>query len=614
MANKVVIVESPNKVKTISKYLGKDYDVIASVGHIVKLPASGKYQLGIDLEEWEPQYILDPSKKKVVSELKKAVKDAQEVFIATDPDREGEAIGENIVHFLNLDEKYVRIRYNELTKNAILKSMENPTKLDLNLVAAQKARRMLDRIIGFRLSKLMASKLTNYPTRPTAGRVQSIALKLIVDREKEITAFIPEKYSMLGAKINEEVFAEYYNPKNDSEHRNWIYPNDLDKIKSEVKGVLTVKTIKTGKRTEAQVSPLKQSAVYRKAGGSSNSVQSAMQRLYEGYEDGGLISYPRTDSTRLSQTFINEAKKYIKAKYGEQYISDSIKGVAGDQDAHEAIRPTDLTLTPETAAKKYGISGTELKVYTLIYNTTLQAIMKSPIRSTLRYELENNNHNFKLSSSKIIFDGYYVINGYNVEKELPVYKEGESIDVKEYIFTDHETKPPARYNDGSLIQTLDDLKIGRPSTFATTVNKLKERLYIKAEATNLEPSEFGEQVLEKLLTSFPKTINEEYTAKVEADLDLIAENKNDYKQILQDFWDQFTETLDTAYLTLERTVLIPEQVGEECPDDGGVLIYKNSRRGERFIACANWPECTYTRSIKKKRWFGKNKKDSEKVN
>ncbi|AAT27568.1 type I DNA topoisomerase [[Mycoplasma] mobile] len=613
MAEKVVIVESPNKVKTISKYLGKDYEVLASVGHIVKLPASGKFQLGIDLENWEPQYVLDPTKKKVVSELKKAVKNAKEVFIATDLDREGEAIGENLVHFLNLEDKYSRIRYGEITKNAILTAMENPTKLDLNLVNAQKARRMLDRIIGFRLSKLMASKLSNYPTKPTAGRVQSIGLKLIIDRENEIKAFEPEKYHTLEAKISEDVVAEYFNSNHDGDHRSWIYPKDIEKIKKEIKGPLEVKSIKTGQRTEAQITPLKQSVVFRKVQGSSNVIQSAMQRLYEGYDEGGLISYPRTDSTRLSQTFINESKKYIEKKFGKQYFSESIKGVAGDQDAHEAIRPTDVSLTPEMAVAKYGIEGAELRVYTFIYNTTLQALMKSPIRSTLRYELENNSHKFKLSSSKVIFDGYYVIDGYDRDKELPIYTEGQKIEVKQYVYSDHETKPPARYNDGTLIQMLDDLKIGRPSTFAATVSKLKERLYVKAEATNLEPSDFGFQVLEKLLISFPGTINEEYTAKVEADLDLIAENKIDYKKVLQDFWDLFSETLDTAYLTLERTILIPEQVGEECPDDGGVLIYKNSRRGDRFIACANWPECTFTRSIAKKKWFNK-KKSTEEIN
>ena len=597
----LVIVESPNKVKTIQKYLGNDYEVKASVGHIVKMLSTGEGRLGIDFDHWEPIYKIEPEKKHIVDELKKEAKKAEIVYIATDPDREGEAIGDNLVEYLGIKDKYKRIKYNEITKEAVLASIENPTTIDENLVKAQKSRRMLDRIIGFRLSGLMTKKMANYPERPTAGRVQSIALKLVVDRENEIRAFIPTYYSTISAKINDETSATFYNQKSSFENKEWIEKDKSQDIFKSLKGPLKVVDIKLSKKNDAKITPLKQAVLYKKADISSKAVQLAAQRLYEGFGDGGLISYPRTDSTRLSENFLVRARKYIENKYGHDYVAKDIKGFSGDQDAHEAIRPTDISLTPEIAKNKYDLSPAEYKVYSIIWNTTMKAIMTTPVRETLRYELENNGYNFKLTSSKLIFDGYQIISPKENDKELPKYNIGDLIDVKNYEVVDHETKPPARYTDGSLIEKLDEIKVGRPSTFATTVEKILDRKFVEKEGSSLKSTEFGEIVLSKLIEGFPNEITEGYTARVEADLDLIAEGEIDYKYLMQSFWERFDKSFKTAELTLEKTVLLDRLVGEDCPECGSPLVFKRSRKTkEEFISCSKWPDCNYSRSTKPK--------------
>lgn len=611
----LVIVESPNKVKTIKKYLGDNYEVLSSVGHIVKMPATGEEKLGIDFKNWEPIYKIEPEKKEIVNKLKLAAKKAQIVYIATDPDREGEAIGDNLVNFLEIEKKYKRIKYNEITKNAVLAAIENPTIIDINLVKAQKSRRMLDRIIGFRLTNLIAKKMLNYPVRPTAGRVQSIALKLVVDKENEIKNFVSIKYSTIEAKISDSIFATYFNTNGIFENKEWVDPSNLDNIMNSLKGPLKVTNIKISKRNDAKILPLKQAILYKKADLSSKVVQTAAQRLYEGYGDGGLISYPRTDSTRLSETFLISARKYIENTWGSNYIADDIKGFSGDQDAHEAIRPTDITLTPHLAKTKYNLSNSEYKVYNLIYNTTLKAIMKTPIREILRYDLENNNNHFKLSSSKVVFDGYLVLNPKENEFELPKYEIGQFIPVQEYLSKDHETKPPARYTDGSLIEKLDEIKVGRPSTFATTIEKILDRQFVEKENSSLKATEFGEQVIQKLINGFPNEITEDYTARVEADLDLIAEGQLDYKVVMQSFWDRFDASLKTAEVSLEKTMLLDRFTGENCPLCNSQLVFKKSKKtNSDFIGCSNFPTCTFIKNIEnKKSRFGFIKK-TKKIN
>ncbi|OYD27108.1 DNA topoisomerase-1 [Mycoplasma testudineum] len=596
--SKLVIVESPNKVKAIQKYLGDEYIVKASVGHIAKLPASGKYRLGIDLENWEPKYVVDPVKKNVVKELEKVAEKSDMVIIATDPDREGEAIGQHLVDFLKLENKHKRVRYNEITKLAISNAFKNLTDINHDLVKAQKVRRMLDRIIGFRLSNLMKYKFNNAPTNPSAGRVQSIALKLVVDREKLIDAFIPEKYFYIAAWFDSKNYSLLYLDENKGD-KNWIVPNDVDLIFDKLKNEMVVSSIKKTTRKDAKSTPFKQAAFYKKSSLSAARSQSSAQRLFEGYGDDGLITYPRTDSTFLSQTFLEQAKEYITKKHGSEYWDGNVKVSIGDQNAHEGIRPTDLSLTPKKALEKYKLNSDDYKTYALIYENTLKAIMSQPSREYTTYNFTNGGYNFTYSQSNITFDGYFKAIGMpNIDGLVLDAKVGDVIKLRNIEKQEKFTQPPARFNDGSLIETLDNIKVGRPSTFATTVKLIKSRQYVEKNGQQLIPTQFGKEVVAKLIDGFPNIINEDYTAKVEAELDEIADGKLDYKPVMQDFWNRFDETLEFAYQNLDNTVLLPTFTGQKCPLDNGDLIFKNSKFGE-FIGCINFPNCQYRKSKEK---------------
>ncbi|WP_371246815.1 type I DNA topoisomerase [Mycoplasmopsis agassizii] len=596
--NKLVIVESPNKIKAIKKYLGEGYEVMASVGHVVELSKSGKYQLGIDLEKWEPKYVIAEDKKKIVDALIKSSKTASKVIIATDPDREGEAIGQNLVEILNVEDKHTRVKYNEITKQAIQAAFANETEIDKNLVQAQKVRRMLDRIIGFRLSKLMRSKFSNTPVNPSAGRVQSIALKLIVDREKEIEAFNPVEYYNIAAYLNSD-YKMLLILKDKTGDKNWIEPSEVDQIFNSLSKRMKVIDIATSTRSDKKATPFKQSAFYKRSKLSARSSQSSAQRLFEGYGDEGLITYPRTDSTVLSQTFLNDAKKYITKKFGEKYWDGNVKGVAGDQNAHEAIRPTDLALTPEIAKTRYSLNNDDYQTYKLIYDNTLKSIMSAPVREITSFTFDNNSYWFKHNQRKLVFDGYWKAIANEEDEQLILdLKIGDEIEIFKLEKLAKKTEPPARYNDGSLIEMLDEIKVGRPSTFATTVNIIRSRQYVEKTGQALKPTEYGRQLLQKLLEGFPNIINERYTAEVESDLDLISEGKKDYINLMNSFYNLFTETMEFAYENLEKTTLLPEFLNEKCPLDQGELIYKNSRYG-RFVGCSNYPTCTYNRRIPK---------------
>ena len=610
----LVIVESPNKIASLEKYLGKDYQVLASVGHIVYLPSTGEHRFGVDMETWSPNYKIDPSKKKVVNGLKAALKDKKEVYIATDPDREGEAIGDNLVNFLKL-KNYHRIRFNEITKNAVLEAIKKPTKIDEKLVNSQIARRILDRIIGYKLSNLMRNKINNSPISPSAGRVQSIALKLVVEREKEIEKFVPIKYVVVDAKINDDVVASLISG-NFHGKKEWINPKDILKISKDFKGLLKVVSVKTFKRNDNKKIPLKQSALYKRAdsalGMSSRAIQFASQRLYEGYGDGGLISYPRTDSTRLSLTFVSNAKKYISNKFGSEYVATEIKGMPGAQDAHEAIRPTNLNLLPEEAASKFNLSANESKIYKLIYNHTLMSLIKPATREILRYELTEGSNTFRMSSSKVIFEGYLKIVGYEKSKELPKYRENEILQVKDYDIKNLETLPPPRYNDGSLIEKLDDIEVGRPSTFMPTINILKDRMYVDLEGKTLKATNFGKLVFQKLFEAFPEIINEKYTANMEKELDEVAKGNINYKNILEDFWNFFEKDLETATQSLSLTTLSAIPAGKDCEKCSNPLVVRvNKRDRTKFFACSNFPECKHTENDpnQKRKFIWKKKKN-----
>ncbi|MBZ4218105.1 type I DNA topoisomerase [Mycoplasma tauri] len=602
MSYKLVIVESPNKVSTIQKYLGNDYLVMSSIGHITRLSTKGTMGLGINLENWEPDFEIDPDKKAVVKDLKAAVKKASFVYIATDPDREGEAIGDHLVKFLKCKEnQYARVKYNEITKDAILKAFDKPGKLDNHLIDAQKARRMLDRIIGFRLSQLMKKKLSNSPSNPSAGRVQSIALKLVIDREKEIEKFIPRGYHTLVAKLNDNYQAILYMNDHEADEKNWIYDNEIDEIKLELNNKptneLLVNSVKYSQRHLSTIIPLKQAVLYKKSPFSSNITQITAQKLYEGFGDGGLISYPRTDSTRMSETFINNAKKYVSERFGADYVLDEIKGFSGDQDAHEAIRPTDISLTPENAKEKYKLNNYEFQIYKLIYEHTLMCLIKPPLRANKTYTFLKNSLVFKLNISWVIFDGYYIIKGEKEENIDPDFKKGQVINVNEYVFQDHETKPPARYSEGALIEKLDEIKVGRPSTFATTVKIILNREYVKNDSGALHPTNFGKIVMEKLTAGFPDIINEGYTADVEESLDLISQNKISIEPVMHDFYDKFNQNYDYAAETLEHTQMNLEIVDEKCQEDNANLIVRKNGKGEKFLGCENFPKCRFTKSL-----------------
>ncbi|MFV8468755.1 type I DNA topoisomerase [Mycoplasma sp. MV126] len=596
----LIIVESPNKVNTIQKYVGDDFEVIASVGHILKMKTTGTYGFGIDMEHWEPEYSADSTKKKVIAQLKAAVKNANHIYIATDPDREGEAIGYHLVEYLKLQDRYSRIKYNEITKDAILKALAKPLELDYNLIDAQKARRMLDRIIGFRLSKLMRTKLKQAPGTPTAGRVQSIALKLIVDRENEIRAFIPEKYATLGAKLGKDNFAYYFDASVTGDRKDWIIGSQLEEFKNyfaTAKKELLVTDVKVSERKVPAMQPFKQAVIYRKSPLSSQTTQYVLQKLYEGFGDGGLISYPRTDSTRLSQDFIDQAHSYIEKKWGKDYIASEVKGFSGDQDAHEAIRPTHIELTPTSAKALYNLTESEFKIYKMIYDNTLQALIKQPIREVTSYTYQNGSYTFRNSYSKIKYDGYYVVTGKESEDIDPNYQVNQVVPVKDFIFEDHETKPVARYNDGSLIEALDNIKVGRPSTFAATVKIVKDRNFAVKEANALVPTQFGEIVLKDLISGFPTIISEDYTAHVEAELDQIAEAQISKDLVMQDFWDKFVTEFEKADSKIETYTFPLKEFDTPCPMDGGILVERFNKKNQAFVACKNFPKCKYTASL-----------------
>ena len=616
--NNLVIVESPNKIKSLEKYLGKEFKVMASKGHVVKLPSSGEGNFGVDIVSWTPKYKIDPSKKTVIKELKEECKKAKIVYIATDPDREGEAIGENLVHFLKLEKKYKRIRFNEITKDAVQKAIDTPILIDQDLVYSQVARRILDRIIGYKLSGLMRKKIQNSQASLSAGRVQSIALKIVIEREKEIEKFVPVEYYNGFAKIEDNIELSYFFP-NKTDNKEWIEPKELPSIESSLTKKLVVDAIKVSKRNEKKFTPFKQSVLYKKAEStlnlSSTSVQSAAQRLYEGYGDGGLISYPRTDSTRLSATFVTAAKKYLENRFGKEYVANKVKGFAGAQDAHEAIRPTDLTLTPSDARNKFNLKPAEDKVYKLIYENTIKCLMTVPVKEVHNFIFKDNENYFKYTSSKVVFDGYYAATSLpKEEKKFLNVKENDQLEVKEYVFEKKQTKPLPRYNEGSLIEKLDNIGVGRPSTFATTMNVLKKRLYVEKEGKALLPTELGKVVYEKLISGFPKIMNEKYTSNMELDLDKIAEGKKEKNHLLDDFWDSFQKNVEEATQILEVTKIQNVLANKDCPKCGlPLVVRRNKKQGTRFFGCSNFPTCRHAEPdpTQKPRFFRQANKGSK---
>lgn len=606
MSKKLVIVESPHKSKTIEKYLGKDFKVVSSVGHIRDLSTSGKYGFGVDIDNnFKPDYKIIKGKAKLVKELKKDIKDADFVYLATDPDREGEAISWHLYDTLGLkEENYDRIVFNEITKKAVLDSFNKARKIDDNLVKSQETRRILDRIIGFRLSKLMQSKTGG----KSAGRVQSVALKLIVDREREIEAFIPEEYFEIEAKFNDfDAKLDTYNHKKIEIKKE----SEAKEILSKLSNAFKIESIDKKEKAKKSKFPFTTSTLEQEAstklGFTSKKTMMIAQKLYEGInlKDGaeGLISYMRTDSVRLSDEFIKDTYGYIKDNYGSEYVGYVKKSNKTEnvQDAHEAIRPTNINNTPEKI-KEY-LTNDEYKLYSLIYYRALASLMKDAKVEATTVILDNNNYQFKVNGQILIFDGYLkVYSKYedSEDKVLPDFSNYKSnvLVANTIEYTSHTTKPPARYTESKLIKEMEELGIGRPSTYAKTIDTIEERGYVKVIDKKFIPTEVGIETTDKLQEFFKDIINVEYTKNMEDDLDKIAEGNMEWNKLLSIFYQEFEPKVEVAFKNMEKKV--PEETGELCPNCGSPLVIKQSKYG-KFTACSNYPTCKYIKSNKEEK-------------
>ena len=606
MSKKLVIVESPHKSKTIEKYLGKDFKVVSSVGHIRDLSTSGKYGFGVDIDNnFKPDYKIIKGKAKLVKELKKDIKDADFVYLATDPDREGEAISWHLYDTLGLkEENYDRIVFNEITKKAVLDSFNKARKIDDNLVKSQETRRILDRIIGFRLSKLMQSKTGG----KSAGRVQSVALKLIVDREREIEAFIPEEYFEIEAKFNDfDAKLDTYNHKKIEIKKE----SEAKEILSKLSNAFKIESIDKKEKAKKSKFPFTTSTLEQEAstkiGFTSKKTMMIAQKLYEGInlKDGaeGLISYMRTDSVRLSDEFIKDTYGYIKDNYGSEYVGYVKKSNKTEnvQDAHEAIRPTNINNNPEKI-KEY-LTNDEYKLYSLIYYRALASLMKDAKVEATTVILDNNNYQFKVNGQILIFDGYLkVYSKYedSEDKVLPDFSNYKSnvLVANTIEYTSHTTKPPARYTESKLIKEMEELGIGRPSTYAKTIDTIEERGYVKVIDKKFIPTEVGIETTDKLQEFFKDIINVEYTKNMEDDLDKIAEGNMEWNKLLSIFYQEFEPKVEVAFKNMEKKA--PEETGESCPNCGSPLVIKQSKYG-KFTACSNYPTCKYIKSNKEEK-------------
>ncbi len=594
---KLVIVESPAKSKTIEKYLGSDYKVVSSKGHIRDLATSGKFGLGVDVEnDFKPNYIPIKGKSKDINALKKDVKNSEFVYLATDPDREGEAISWHLKDTLDITDNYSRVVFNEITKDVVIDAINHPRKIDDNLVKSQETRRILDRIIGFRLSKLMQSKTGG----KSAGRVQSVALKLIVDREREIEAFVPVEYWTIHADFKDFVadLEKYHGKK--VEIKSEVEAQEiLDQLSNAFK-LEDVKQTDTAKYAKPvfKTSTLQRMAANRINFAPSKTMRVA-QKLYEGINIGsetvGLITYMRTDSERVSSAFVAETYDYIKKNYGPEYIG-SVKVGKKDknmQDAHEGIRPTSIMRTPESM-KKY-LTPDEYKLYNLIYVRALASLMANANFLTTSVILENNGYTFKTTGSVLKFDGYLkVYAAYEDQKDtlLPDFQNYKSNTIIANAITkeQHFTKPLPRYTESSLIKEMENLGIGRPSTYATIVTTIKERGYVVLEDKKMIPTEIGIETTDKLQEFFSDIVNVEYTSAMETDLDKIADEEADNVKVLREFYDKFEPCVEEAFDKMEKKEA--EKTGEVCPECGSDLVIRNGKYG-RFTACSNYPTCKY---------------------
>ncbi|NBK77579.1 type I DNA topoisomerase [bacterium D16-76] len=612
--SKLVIVESPSKAKTIQKYLGQGYEVIASMGHVRDLP---KARLSVDVKDsFKPKYSIIKGKEKLVKELKEAAAKSDGVLLATDPDREGEAISWHLAYILDLDENALdRVTFNEITKTGVAEGMAHPRAIDLDLVNAQQARRILDRLVGYTLSPFLAKTIR---PRLSAGRVQSVAVRMIVDREEEIKAFVPEEYWSIDAKLtappSKAVFAAQFYGDETGEIK-IVSQEESDKLFEELeKEEFVVGPVKKGKRNRTPAPPFITSTLQqeasRKLGFQARRTMKAAQELYEGVDiEGmgtmGLITYMRTDSLRISEDAIQEAGAYIEERWGKKYLPAKprhFKSRANAQDGHEAIRPSTISLTPEQA--KGSLTSDQYKLYKLIWERFIACQMANCVLNTSQATILAGKYVFKASGFHVHFDGFTALYEESKDeeekagKDLPPLEEGQKLKVKDLKGNQHFTQPPPRYTEASLIKTLEENGIGRPSTYAATISTITTREYVAREGKAFKPTELGEVITTLMKERFPKIVNVRFTAQVEDELDAVQRGDEAWVQTLQRFYDDFDKTVQKAKKEMDgvKIKLKEDETGEVCEKCGKPMVIKYGRYG-RFMACSGYPECKNVKKI-----------------
>ena len=611
MADNLVIVESPAKAKTIEKYLGKRYKVIASMGHVRDLPRS---QMGVDVEDnYEPKYITIRGKGPVVKDLKKYAKKAKKVFLASDPDREGEAIAWHLSKILELEEsKENRVVSNEITKDAVKESFKHPRGIEMNLVDAQQARRILDRLVGYNISPVLWKKVKK---GLSAGRVQSVALRLVIDRENEIRNFKPEEYWSIEGEFRykkSKFTAKFLHYKN--KPYKLKTKKDVEKITSELNGdEFEITNVNKKEKTRYPANPFTTSTLQQEAARKLNfkarKTMMLAQQLYEGIDlkrqgTVGLITYMRTDSTRISQTAKDEAKSYIEEKYGTEYTSNrKTKGKQGDQDAHEAIRPTSTLRTPDEM-KAY-LTRDQHRLYKLIWERFVASQMAPAILDTVALDVTQNDVKFRANGQTIKFKGFMTLyveakddKDNDKENKLPKLNQGDKVTATQIEPAQHFTQPPPRYTEARLVKTLEELKIGRPSTYAPTIDTIQKRNYVKLESKRFVPTELGEIVYEQVKDYFPEIIDVEFTVNMETLLDKIAEGDIGWRKVIDNFYGSFKLDVARAEEEMEKVEIKDEPAGEDCEVCGAPMVIKMGRYG-KFMACSNFPDCRNTKAIVK---------------
>ncbi|HHY74613.1 MAG TPA: type I DNA topoisomerase [Bacillus bacterium] len=614
MADFLVIVESPAKAKTIERYLGRKYKVKASMGHVRDLPKS---QMGVDIEhQFEPKYITIRGKGPVLKELKAAAKKAKKIFLAADPDREGEAIAWHLAHTLNIDENSnCRVVFNEITMDAVKDAFKHPRPINIDLVNSQQARRILDRLVGYNISPILWKKVKK---GLSAGRVQSVAVRLIIDREKEIAQFIPEEYWSINGMFDaggETFEANFFGI--DGSKLDLHNEDEVNNVLNRIKGnQFTVESVKKRERKRNPAVPFTTSSLQQEAARKLNfrakKTMMIAQQLYEGIDLGkegtvGLITYMRTDSTRISETAQTEAYQYVEAEFGKDYTAPSVKKpekkAANAQDAHEAIRPTSILRTPNSL--KAILSRDQLRLYRLIWERFVASQMAPAVMDTMTVDIVNEGVIFRANGSKVKFPGFMKVyiegnddNTNDEDKLLPDIMEGMSVVSKEIDPKQHFTQPPPRYTEARLVKTLEELGIGRPSTFAPTLDTIQKRGYVALENKRFIPTELGTIVLELIMGFFPEILDLEFTAKMETSLDEIEEGQTNWVQIIDEFYSDFEKRLKVAEKEMQEVEIKDEPAGEDCEHCEHPMVYKMGRFG-KFMACSNFPECRNTKAIVK---------------